>query len=191
LLFENDCLYVGTDADGVFVSCDKGVRWQQLKGGLPWRAQVFDLAIIQGQLFAGLYSKGLYVWHHKDNRWKRSGTVYPLVLASSRDTLIAGHNPGGIYWSDDLGLTWTKGTGSSAANEGLMRALPGDAPVWEAGAHDQHAFVGAADGIFHSTDRGRAWIRASSGFPGSSPGIAFLVTPNLILAATTVKQNAE
>ncbi|MCA9215996.1 MAG: exo-alpha-sialidase [Planctomycetales bacterium] len=189
LLFEHGTLYAGTDTDGVFVSDDYGISWHNLMGGLPADAQVFDLAMVKGKLFTALYAKGLYAWQDGGNCWTKSGNVRPLVLASSRDTLIAGHNPGGLYWSDNAGVSWRKGTGSSVDGVSPLRDLLCDAPVWEAGANDKLAFAGAADGIYLSTDHGRTWMRSRTGLPSNGPGIAFLVTPDLVLAATTIVQS--
>jgi photosystem II stability/assembly factor-like uncharacterized protein len=191
LLFEDDRLFVGTDTDGVFESGDFGNTWRELAGGLPAGAQIFDLAMVKGKLFAGLYSKGLYGWRDWDNHWTKSGTVSPLVLVTSGDTLIAGHNPGGLYWSDDRGASWFKVKGNGAGGVGILPELPSDAPVWEAGANDKLAFAGASDGIYVSEDRGRSWTRTRKGLPDNCPGIAFLVTPHLVLAATTLTHKAE
>ncbi|QEG37493.1 WD40/YVTN/BNR-like repeat-containing protein [Bythopirellula goksoeyrii] len=189
LLLEDGRLYAGADTKGVFVSDDNGVSWRKLGGGLPVNAQVFDLAVVKGKLFAGLYSKGLYVWNDGNSRWTKSGNVSPLVLASSGDTLIAGHNPGGLYWSDDLGDSWFKGTGKNVGGKDKFPDILSDAPVWEAGANDKRAFAGASDGIYVSKDHGRNWTRTRRGLPKNGPGIAFLVTNQLVLASTVLKHD--
>lgn len=185
LLIDDGMLYVGADAEGIFVSKDCGDTWTQLATGLPSQAQVFDIAKVGNALFTGLYSKGLYKWTEAARQWTRVGGVSPLVLISTGDTLVAGHNPGGIYWSDDFGKSWTKGT-ARGTGDVFHSQLQHEAPVWAAGADDQRAIVGASDGIFISDDRGRTWTRASGGLPARCPGIAFLVTPRHILSATTL-----
>lgn len=189
LLARDGLLYAGTDAEGVFCSHDAGRSWQPLSTGLPDRAQVFALAAIEDQVFAGLYSRGLYAWDRSRDLWSRRNTVVPLALAVVGDTLIAGHNPGGLYRSPDRGLSWSKGTAKDDATAlsapGLAESsgeLTPEAPVWEMAADDRLVVAGASAGIYLSADAGRTWVRARGGLPEGSPGIAFLVRPNLVLA---------
>src|SRR5260221_762889 len=79
--------------------------WCPLTGGDPG-GQIFALSAVKGRLFAGLYGQGLYAWDEQKSAWVKSGPVTPLALVSVHDTLIAGHNPGGFYWSGDLEASW-------------------------------------------------------------------------------------
>ncbi|MBM3847240.1 MAG: hypothetical protein FJ405_13275, partial [Verrucomicrobia bacterium] len=106
LLAHKDLLYAGTDTDGVFSSTDGGQSWSSFNEGLPANAQIFAMSMAGDRLFAGLYSKGLYVWKEPEQRWTRTGPVRPLALATMGTVLIAGHNPGGIFWSEDSGAPW-------------------------------------------------------------------------------------
>jgi len=192
LFGQNGKLYAGTDAEGVVVSTDGGQSWTRLQQGLPAEAQIFAMSMVKGRLFAGLYSKGLYAWNEREHNWAKVGAVSPLVLASISDTLVAGHNPGGIYRSEDLGATWSRGIASFAdqVTLGLLdqtRSLPIDAPVWELGSNDDLVFAGASTGIYYSEDRGRTWVRAQVGLPAESAGVAFLFKRNFVLAATIIK----
>lgn len=184
-------VYAGTDAEGVFASADGGQVWTQFVTGLPAHAQVFALSMIDGHLFAGLYGKGLYVWNDQAQRWSKRGAVSPLVLAASGGTLVAGHNPGGLHWSRDLGVSWSKGR--SGAGEQVTSLLPissgelsDNAPVWELAANDELVLAGASAGVFYSEDRGRTWTRARMGLPDESPGISFLVERTFVLAGTRI-----
>ena len=198
-------LYVGTDADHVYQSPDRGQTWTQLSAGLPPHAQIFALTSLNGRLLAGLYAQGLFAWNHTNQKWDRLGAaahISPLALATTSGTIIAGHNPGGIYLSDDLGHTWTHwslsdtpsappATGTSTfslleslttqTSRGSVPAI--EAPVWEMSASPNLAIAGAGSGIYYSTDRVRTWTRATAGLPAQSSGIAFLIHENLILAA--------
>ena len=182
LLADADALYAGTDAQGVFVSGDGGHSWAAMNDGLPSGAQVFSLVGLKGRVFAGLYGKGLYVWAGEAPLWRKVGSVSPLVLATTGGTLLAGHNPGGIFRSDDLGATW--GVGEIALSEDL-----GKAPVWELAASPEVAMAGVSSGIYRSKDRGRHWIRARAGLPNDSSGISFLVDRRFVLAAVFIPTN--
>jgi BNR/Asp-box repeat len=186
-------LYVGTDGDGAFVTSDRGLSWTSMHQGLPAHAQLFALSAIRGRLFAALYSKGLYTWNEQQSQWIKVGTVAPLALAVVDDTLIAGHNPGGIHWSDDQGATWARGTAGAIGN---LAHTPGpdffsgfdrDAPIWALAGADDLLFAGASAGIYYSDDRGRSWPRAGAGLPATSPGISFFVNDRFVLAATLVE----
>ena len=146
-----DGLYVGTDADGVLSSRDDGETWIGVSTGLPSGGQVFALAEVEGVLFAALYNRGLYALGAKDRSWSRIRGVQPLVLANAGGTLIVGHNPGGLYWSRDLGITWSKGIATVDTPSLLGATLAGDsgelsaeAPVWEIGSNGSLVFAGAS-----------------------------------------------
>jgi photosystem II stability/assembly factor-like uncharacterized protein len=190
LLAHEGKLYAGTDAEGAFASED-GQVWTQLSRGFPADGQAFALAMVKDTLFAGLYSKGLYAWDLRESHWAKAGAVLPLALAATGDTLVAGHNPGGLYWSADLGSTWSRGTASAAVEIGLAipdeaGGLSNQAPVWELASGDELVLGGVSAGIYYSEDRGRTWTRARTGLPEQSPGIAFFLKRGFVLAGTRI-----
>jgi photosystem II stability/assembly factor-like uncharacterized protein len=206
-------LYVGTDADHVYQSPDRGQTWIQLSSGLPPHSQIFALTTLNGRLLAGLYAHGLYAWNNTDKKWQRLGAadhISPLALATTRGTIIAGHNPGGIYWSDDFGQSWTHWslsadtftpTSPDTSNFSLLDSLNSqtsrgsvpaiEAPIWEMSASPNIAITGAGSGLYYSTDRARTWTRSTAGLPAQSSGIAFLIRDNLILAALHQKSDCS
>jgi photosystem II stability/assembly factor-like uncharacterized protein len=193
LLAHQGRVYAGTDAEGVFVSSDAGQSWTPLKEEFPAHAQVFALSMVEDRLFAGLYSKGLYAWNEQEHRWTKVGRISPLVLATIAGTLVAGHNPGGLYWSADLGASWSKGTArtvgpfpSELLND--ARELSSEAPVWELASNDELVIAGASAGIYYSEDRGRTWARARTGLPSESPGVSFLLKPSFVLAGISINR---
>ena len=181
LIAHNEEVFAGTDAEGVFASSDGGETWRSLSREFPDHAQVFALAIAKDTLFAGLYSKGLYAWTERQQRWEKTGHVSPLVLTAIDGTLIAGHNPGGLYWSSDMGVSWSKGISAMPDDPG---ELASEAPVWELASNEEVVVTGASDGIYYSADRGRSWTRSRTGLPNKTPGISFLTSQSYILAGT-------
>ena len=115
-------VYAGTDSEGVFMLPDGEERWTPLGRGLPERPQVFDLAVEGRHLYAALYSKGLHRLEADGGRWEKVGGVTPLRFLVRGETLLAGHNPGGVHRSVDGGATWRPAAG-----------LAGDSPIWVLG----------------------------------------------------------
>lgn len=189
-------IYAGTDSNGVLVSLDAGVTWSDSAPGLPPLAQVFALATAGERIFAGLYGKGLYLLDPKTPRWTKVGPVSPLALASVAGTLVAGHNPGGLHWSSDLGQTWARGNlGPTDDLIGLSDTASNkpweSAPVWELTGSPKLVVAGVSSGIYLSRDRGQTWTKAEHGLPAESPGQAFLITEKLILAATQIQGHRQ
>lgn len=180
LLIAGSSLYAGTDRQGVFVSADTGATWTNLKKGLPDSAQVFDLAAADGDVFAALYSKGLYRWDARGGTWTKAGEVAPLELVTIGATLVVGHNPGGVFVSEDHGRTW------EAGNLGL----PLNAPVWTLAADAKQVFVGTTGklgtgaeivSLFSSEDHGKSWTRSDKGLPRSGAAVSFAATKDFVL----------
>lgn len=179
LLAYEGSLYAGSDAQGIFVSRDEGRSWEAIGEGLPVGAQVFSLAGLKGHVFAGLYGKGLFVLRGDRPVWRRAGPVTPLALAARGETVLAGHNPGGVLRSDDLGTNWA--VGEIAKSDGL-----GQAPVWDMAAGEGFAIAGISAGIYRSGDGGRHWAKLSAGLPARGAGIAFLIDGRFVLSAVFV-----
>ncbi len=168
-------LLAGMDSGGVLSSVDGGENWVSMSEGLPTGCQTFAMVERKGIVFTALYAKGLYRWSEAERRWTKVEGVVPLELAVMGETLIAGHNPGGIHWSDDGGTRWSQ-----------SQVEPWQAPVWKLAAGTRYALAGAADGIFYSADEGRRWTRASNELPKGGPGIAFHIGENFALAGLLI-----
>ncbi len=187
LLIVGTRFYAGTDRRGVFVSEDGGASWTNHRAGLPDSAQVFDLASVDGTVFAGLYSQGLYRWDAERGPWVKSGEVSPLEIVAAGKSLVVGHNPGGVFVSEDRGKTWQDG------NSGL----PLNAPIWTLVADDERVWVGTTGkvglspdevGLFVSKDRGKSWTRSDAGLPPSSAAVCFTISKSFILAGIFSKK---
>ncbi|MEZ5330384.1 MAG: hypothetical protein R3F19_35500 [Verrucomicrobiales bacterium] len=185
LLSAGERLFAGTDANGVMMSTDAGKTWTSLPE-LPEMAQVFALTHFKDRIFAALYNKGLYVWNEAQSNWKRVGTVKPLVLVSTDQSMIAGHNPGGLHWSRGIAGDFQHGdlaANGVEANSGEAESSWHDIPVWEAASGSGLVIAGAGSGIYFTTDQGRTWTRTQKGLPAESPGVAFLVGKEIILVS--------
>jgi photosystem II stability/assembly factor-like uncharacterized protein len=166
-------VYAGTDSKGVFILPDGEERWTPFGRGLPERPQVFDLAVKGRHLYAALYSKGLYRLEAGGGPWERVGDVTPLRFLVRGDSLLAGHNPGGIYHSVDEGATWQ-----------LAAGLPGDSPIWVLGDAGPNVLAGTSPGgVSRSDDLGATWKPSAAGLPPGAAVVAVGDGQGLTLAA--------
>lgn len=195
LLASGGKLTAGTDDGKVFVSVNHGKSWQELTSGLPSHAQIFELTHFKNNTYAALYSRGLYKLNSSEESWSKIGSVKPLVIAATKSTLIGGHNPGGIFFSEGDSGIWKKSLpGYDSGNwfglgENTGELRP-NAPVWSLVANENLAIAGADDGIFISSDHGISWRRARGGLPPRAPGVAFLLQDTTIFAAVLIPNPA-
>ncbi len=185
LVIQDGMIYAGANRAGVFVSEDSGESWTLMRNGLPEPCQVFDLVLHKGELFAALYHNGLYRWDAGIKQWSRCGDVVPLEVAATEESLVAGHNPGGVFVSPDGGATWSDG------NAGL----PHRTPVWTLAADDDLVIVGTTGTIgveviclFASSDGGVSWRRSDAGLPRSAAPVSFLMNRDCILVGVVCTQ---
>jgi len=124
-----DVIYVGTDDSNVWVTTNGGGSWTDISAALPNR-WVTRVAVDPGDRnLAYVTFSGL--------RWNE--------------------NIGYVYYTDDLGATWTDITGN-------LPAAPVNALVVDPGLHSR-VIVGTDVGCFYSDDRDGQWVLAGTGMP--------------------------
>jgi photosystem II stability/assembly factor-like uncharacterized protein len=166
-------IYAGTDAQGVFVLPGGAESWERFGHGLPEHAQVFDLAVSGQSVYAALYSKGLYRLNSGGGRWAKVGQVTPLEFLALGATLLAGHNPGGVYRSIDGGATWT-----------LASGISDKAPIWTLGSAGSNLLAGTSPGVVSlSSDLGASWKPSAAGLPSGAAVVALGSNKTYTLAA--------
>jgi photosystem II stability/assembly factor-like uncharacterized protein len=169
-------VFAGTDSKGVFVRSAGDEGWAPFGRGLPGNSQVFDLAVKGQHIYAALYSNGLFRIEAGGGGWDKVGTVTPLEFLAQGDSLVAGHNPGGIFRSIDAGTTWKRAGG-----------LPGDPPIWVLGAAGSNLIAGTSPGaVAISRDRGESWKLGAAGIPPDAAVIAVGDGKDHTLAAVVV-----
>ncbi|MEP7234965.1 MAG: T9SS type A sorting domain-containing protein [Ignavibacteriota bacterium] len=124
-------IFAASSLEGVFRSTDHGITWDQTILGMKDQ-HIFSLAIHQnGDLYAGseniIYKStnaGL-TWNVLNTNFPvKSGNVTSLVV-SSQGNIIAGIDKAGVYWSTDIGTTWSeKASGLTATRINALVSTP-------------------------------------------------------------------
>jgi hypothetical protein len=159
-------LFAGTES-GAYRSTDKGDHWTPINTGLPGAPLVRSLAVnTTGGVFAGTYEAWnsiseaifgkLYRWNHTAQAWEATNTsgfsgggVKSIAINSSGHIFVSTYAHGGVYRSEDGGVTWTPIFGM-------------DYLRWVAVSSSDVVFVGTADyGVYRSNDNGNSWTRVS------------------------------
>ena len=117
VLLRNDAIYIGT-GNGVYVSTNKGDKWQSLSKGLPKGKSVTRIFAMGPLLFAAFENAGSYVSANNGESWtKLEGGLpkkpYIIAMATSGNILFASVFRNGVFYSTDNGATWIE------MNEGL------------------------------------------------------------------------
>ncbi|OGS36050.1 MAG: hypothetical protein A2293_05950 [Elusimicrobia bacterium RIFOXYB2_FULL_49_7] len=127
----------------------------------PTGNNILALAANGSNLYAGLYSAGVYLSSDNGSTWTEisdglpdNTTVYALLPYNAN--LYAGTYGKGVYLSKDNGTTWL------SANNGL----PSNATVTVLSVMASHLIAGTyAKGIYTSADEGGTWTASSTGLP--------------------------
>jgi photosystem II stability/assembly factor-like uncharacterized protein len=196
---QNVRLYAGTAGHSTWFSSDLGDTWihPNSHSGMYTEARVWAFSSHPDDpdtLWAGS-DMGLFRWSESAAAWSAIDTpmqdVWALAQAPDDPKLIiAGTRPGGLYRSEDGGLTWAQGStpgvkSFSEINRGPTRVTqilfdPIDPDTLWAGIE-----IG---GIWRSTDRGRNWTFLDNGLvSGDVHGLAVVREPDgakAILATT-------
>ncbi len=171
-------IFAATPGEGMMRSADRGKTWMHINNGLPtWSLNA--VAYISPVLFAA----GSGIYRSTDNGVSWSPAFMPgfnvTCLATLGSRLFAGTTfnnsttpGGGIFASDDLGLTW------HAANNGLTNTT-----VYALAATGTDLLAGTDEGVFISSDYGSSWSQENNGLSyihvraiGANPGQVYAST---------------
>ena len=78
---DNNNLFAGTKANGIYHSTDNGATWSECNNGIPDTSQVTALLAIPGgqEIYAGLFTFGMYWSHDNGNTWIECNLGLPFT----------------------------------------------------------------------------------------------------------------
>jgi hypothetical protein len=149
-----DNIVAGVGGGAVFISTDKGARWNPADSAIR-TAGINAITAIGATAFAGT-QKGVFVSADNGVHWSAAAsTGLPAsginALATIGSRLFAGTDRG-AFVSLDNGAQWTK------INTGLT-----DTFITAFGVIGARLFAGTAQGVFLTTDNGGSWTAVDSG----------------------------
>ncbi|MFW9928526.1 MAG: T9SS type A sorting domain-containing protein [Candidatus Thorarchaeota archaeon] len=175
-------LFAGTESDGILMSIDNGLTWNESNNGLT-NNYVSALTVIPNgshgiNILAGT-EDGIFISTNNGNSWLQSNSgltnknidcFTATFNKNGGSNIFAGTYYGGIFRSSDNGNNWTE------INQGLTNSL-----IWSLAAIDTNIFAGTSDGLFVSTNNGKSWIESDQGLTNKTIYSICIVDSNIFI----------
>lgn len=174
-----DGVYAATDA-GIYVTRDRGARWQPVAEGLPAGAQPQTIAATKSGLLVGT-TQGLFrsrdgkSWSVASNALA-TGLVKPLVSDPRQPDRLFAVTGQAIWRSSDGGATWTS-----------VKSITTDFPVLTLAFNDKGVlYAGTARGVWKLNEENSSWQSLNTGLVNTSIHALMLApgNPPTLFAAT-------
>lgn len=159
-------IYAGDAQDGVFVSTDAGIHWNQRNTGLSLPTAIHALGFDDpGKKLYAATDAGVFMSADAAQHWVAiSGLPAASYTALAFDlkaphTIYTATMHSGVFVSTNDGSSWT------AANEGLPGGISFNGLAFDS---DKHQLWAATDrGIYRSDDAGITWQALNNGLPST------------------------
>ncbi|MBN2089980.1 T9SS type A sorting domain-containing protein, partial [candidate division KSB1 bacterium] len=185
-------MIAGAHYGQIYVSTDGGKRWRELKQSI-FRPRTFAFSpnfVIDSTIFCGNFNnwaegEALFKTHDAGANWDRI-IFYPIYsinhLAVSPEfsqdqRLFAATGEGGIWRSDDGGVTW------EPVNQGLISFNIGEIQISPEFSVDHTLYISTSNGIFKSTNGGSIWSEKSVGLSDLNTDV-IVISPDFARDAT-------
>jgi photosystem II stability/assembly factor-like uncharacterized protein len=168
LLPSSNQILAGT-SKGAYRSLDRGNTWQSAGPGIPSPNIVDAVSVLpDGTLLAGTASNSAYVLPVGATTWVPAASglppqsdIYAFLPLPQRGHVLAALISGGIYASQDDGMTWAESdrglSGASDVNVFSFLTVPGPQGA------DASILAGTSRGMYVSRDQGATWAPSSAG----------------------------
>ncbi len=168
----NDTFFMGVAKDVLYKSENKGVSWEEVKGGgYPSGIDTLSLAKARkdnsnlDSIFAGTRNRGVYESTDKGTNWTQlqitnSSTALVTKLIKyhnqkdNKDILFAGLAGNGLYKSENEGTSWKKVADTFPANASVTSLLDANGTLYVGGVKGEKK---EGIGLYISKDNGGSW----------------------------------
>ncbi|MBX2924361.1 MAG: hypothetical protein KF746_19320 [Chitinophagaceae bacterium] len=168
LLFHNDCIYAGTQTDGVFYSKNNGQTWITLNTGLD-NLTIRKFAVIENKLYAATNS-GLYSYNDLLSRWELeygNGTLQVNGITTFG---------GSIY------IATSQGAFASLIGKKDWKKILSNGALHNISSDDKALYAMVYNELFSSYDKGQTWQNIQSGLPAQLYTFNVVKVNNSLLA---------
>jgi ligand-binding sensor domain-containing protein len=154
IIIDGNYIYLGTPAEGVFVSTDAGLAWEARNNGLTNLA-IHCFTIMGSSIFVATEG-GVFVSDNQGILW--TGINNGITNASIRaltnldGVLFAGSDGGGVYVSTNNGQNW------AVKNNGLVSWY-----ISHLFTYGSKVFLGTDYDLYESSNNGNTWQTAGLG----------------------------
>lgn len=168
LIFYNDCIYAGTQTNGVFYSKNDGKTWTTLNIGLE-NLTIRKFAEIENKLYAATNS-GLYFYNDLLHHWELeygTGTLQVNGITAFNGSIYIATNQGAF--ASPIGKKeWKK-----IFSNGALHNINSDNKALYAMVYNE---------LFSSYDKGHSWQNIQSGLPAQLYTFNVVKIDNTLLA---------
>jgi len=155
-------IIIGTEGDGIYVSCDDGKSYTRSSLGLHnvRVAEVVPDPRANGRLYAAVFFGGAASGIHRSDdhgiSWEKINKtklpeVLSLLVRSDVDPMFVAGTEQGFFWSQD-GVEWTQAEPSVAPTR-VEKVLA---------YNNLRLFAATSEGVFTSKDSGKSWYRLAA-----------------------------
>jgi hypothetical protein len=165
-------IYLGTLANGMYVSTDKGTSWNEINNGITLK-QIWSVSITEDAVYAGTNNGGLFRTTDKGASWTavNSGIASTTIVRSVvkfNNKLFATTSNQGVLISTDNAATWAQ------HNNGIPGLVA--LPLLVA---DNSLYVGVLQKVYKYDLANSKWIVASAGIVNNTiSSLSFFKEPS-------------
>lgn len=150
----NGILYAGVfPLKGIYKSTDNGENWFQSSEGIP-NSNIYEFAEHpDGSMFVAT-SNGIFKSTNQGASWNKIitgfyGSVIFTIVVENNGRIYAGTSDDGIYISNDVGQTWSRGQVGEVSDKISIYSI--------AIAPSGVVYAGTSEGIYKTLNKGLSW----------------------------------
>lgn len=121
---DGENVFLGSFSGGVYRLSGKTEAWVKVSRGLPENDLITGLKTINGVLFVGTKTKGLFVSYDQGLNWSSLSTAANIrSMYVKESTLFIGTAQGRIFYTKDIGVSWYEVDVNHKRNSAILALL--------------------------------------------------------------------